>query len=191
MNDSDVQKTLQSLLTVIAGERVQSGTGVTQQLEQLRLTVQGQRQAVSENTQAVLKTAAAQTYGGAAETAGNFLKTFFKSGLGLSPLVSGIVSLFGGGGVPEPPPLAPFRLPAPVHFAGGISETGGGAIRSLDYGAGDRPRLIPAPAAAPQITVQVQAMDSRSFLDHRDEIARAVREAMLTSYSLGDVVKEM
>jgi hypothetical protein len=38
--------------------------------------------------------------------------------------------------------------------------------------------------------VQVQAMDSRSFLDHSDEIARAVREAMLNAHALNDVVNE-
>jgi len=41
------------------------------------------------------------------------------------------------------------------------------------------------------VTVQVQAMDSRSFLDHSAEIARAVREAMLNMHSLNDVVSEL
>jgi hypothetical protein len=39
--------------------------------------------------------------------------------------------------------------------------------------------------------VQVQAMDSRSFMDHSDEIARAVREALLNAHSLGDVMSEL
>jgi hypothetical protein len=34
-------------------------------------------------------------------------------------------------------------------------------------------------------------MDSRSFLEHSDEIARAVREAMLNSHALNDVVSEL
>jgi hypothetical protein len=40
-----------------------------------------------------------------------------------------------------------------------------------------------------QITVQVQAMDSQSFLDHSDDIAAAVRQAMLTSTTLNDVIR--
>jgi hypothetical protein len=44
---------------------------------------------------------------------------------------------------------------------------------------------------APQITVQVQAMDSRSFLDHSEDIARAVREAMLNSHGINDVITEL
>jgi hypothetical protein len=45
-------------------------------------------------------------------------------------------------------------------------------------------------SAAPQVTVQVNAMDSRSFLDNSDQIARAVREAILNSRALADVVGE-
>jgi hypothetical protein len=44
---------------------------------------------------------------------------------------------------------------------------------------------------APNITIQVQAMDSRSFLDHSAEIAQAVREAMLNMHSLNDVVNDI
>jgi hypothetical protein len=38
--------------------------------------------------------------------------------------------------------------------------------------------------------VQVQAMDSQSFLDHSSDIAQAVRQAMLQSSVLNDVVRE-
>jgi hypothetical protein len=34
-------------------------------------------------------------------------------------------------------------------------------------------------------------MDSRSFLDHSDDIARAVRDAMLNMHALNDVVSEL
>lgn len=43
----------------------------------------------------------------------------------------------------------------------------------------------------PQVTVQVQALDTRSFLDHSDEIARAVREAILSSHTLNDAMQEL
>jgi hypothetical protein len=44
---------------------------------------------------------------------------------------------------------------------------------------------------APTIQVNIQAMDSQSFLDRQDDIARAVRVAMLHSNSLNDVVMEL
>ncbi len=34
-------------------------------------------------------------------------------------------------------------------------------------------------------------MDSRSFMDHSDDIARAVREALLNAHSLNDVMSEL
>ena len=41
------------------------------------------------------------------------------------------------------------------------------------------------------MTVNVQAIDSRSFLDYSDAIAAAVKKAMLDSNSLNDVVSEL
>jgi uncharacterized protein YggE len=46
-------------------------------------------------------------------------------------------------------------------------------------------------AAAPQITVNVQAMDARSFMDRSNEIALAVRDAMLNMNAINDVVNEL
>ncbi len=42
-----------------------------------------------------------------------------------------------------------------------------------------------------QVTVNVQAMDSRSFLDRSHDIAQAVREAMLNMHSINDVVNDL
>jgi hypothetical protein len=64
----------------------------------------------------------------------------------------------------------------------------------VDHPQAELPRAAPAAgqASAPpaQITVQVQAMDSQSFLDHSADIAMAVRQAMLESSVLNDVVRE-
>ncbi len=48
-----------------------------------------------------------------------------------------------------------------------------------------------AASANTQITVNVQAMDSRSFLDRSHDIAQAVREAMLNMHSINDVVNDL
>ena len=42
-----------------------------------------------------------------------------------------------------------------------------------------------------QVTVNIQAMDSRSFLDRSQDIAQAVREAMLNMHSINDVVNDL
>jgi hypothetical protein len=40
------------------------------------------------------------------------------------------------------------------------------------------------------VTIQIQALDSRSILDRSDEIARALREAMLNSHAVNDLIRE-
>jgi len=52
-------------------------------------------------------------------------------------------------------------------------------------------RYSKGPGGGAQIVVNVQAMDSRSFLDHSQDIAQAVREAMLNMHALNDVVSEI
>ena len=48
-----------------------------------------------------------------------------------------------------------------------------------------------AASPAPQITVNVQAMDARSFMDRSGDIALAVRDAMLNLNSINDVFNEL
>jgi len=158
--------------------------------------------------------------GSVAGTITNFASGFLGGGGLLSPILSGILSLFGGGGTKAAPAsLVPFQLPASIQYEGGLTANGqvsavdygqGGAPRAVgniaaiqtqgggtasgqgtavDYGQGGAPRVVQN--AAPQVTIQVSAMDSRSFLDHSDEIARAVREAILHSSPLNDAIAEL
>ena len=141
-------------------------------------------------------------------TAGSIVSTFFESGFGMAALVKGLVGLFTGGGSSTPPPLQRYEMPASILFDS--AETQGG-LQSVDYDQLGRPRAVPVetdagPAttspsaasgsaavqqAAPQITVNVQAMDAQSFLDHSNQIAQAVRGAMLNLSSINDVVNEL
>jgi hypothetical protein len=114
---------------------------------------------------------------------------------GVGPLVTGLVKLFGGGsGGSEPPELTPYSLPQSVSVEAGLAGDRSFVPLSYSQSGTARPageRTSGSSGGAPQIHVNVQAMDSRSFLDHSDEIARAVREAMLRSHSLNDVVSEL
>ena len=133
----------------------------------------------------------------------------FKSGFGLAPLVTGLISLFGGGDSEAPAPLVKYTLPAAVQFE--AARTGAG-VTGLDYDQSGMPRSYApaggaqssssgpanetsAPAAlqapTPQITVNVQAMDARSFLDRSGDIALAVRDAMLNLNAINDVVNDL
>ena len=113
---------------------------------------------------------------------------------GVGPVVTGLMKLLGGGDdEAEPVAPLPFSLPEQIAVEAGlagdrsfvpVNTAAGGVARGVSS------RQDAAPAAT-QIQVNVQAMDSRSFLDHSDEIARAVRDAMLHSHSLNDVVAEV
>jgi hypothetical protein len=120
---------------------------------------------------------------------GGTLLNVVGSGLGLSPLISGILRLFGGDdSSPTTSPSVKFSLPSSVSLNAGVSDAAGRPF-GVDYGQGGAPR--PVTTASSQVTVQVNAMDSRSFLDHSNDIAMAVRQAMLESSVLSDVIREV
>jgi hypothetical protein len=187
------------------------------QVEALRSVGTAQADAVSRNTAAVSQNTVAQASGGsgvkaAAEGIGKVASGVLGGALSSIPLVSVFRGLFGGEGKPkELEPLTKYALPPSIRF-----ETTT-AYAPVGYGQEGLPRPVRPPAVAqtadrisetqdlerpapqppaahptaPQITVQVQALDSRSFMDRREDIARAVREAMLHMHSLNDVVNDL
>lgn len=130
---------------------------------------------------------------------GSLATTILKSGFGLAPLITSLVSHFAGGDSAGPLPLVKYAMPAAIDFQ--AAETGS-RVTAMDYdqagmprssapvsGRQDAQRTVTSPA--PQITVNVQAMDARSFMDRSNDIALAVREAMLNLHSINDVVNEL
>jgi hypothetical protein len=153
----------------------------------------------------------ASTTSGGGITAEAIASTVLESGLGMLPLAIGLLGLFQSGGTPAPT-LEKYAMPERQYFEG--ADTGGD-ISDADYDQMGMPRTYSAApdgtsaqtsgtaapggsssgassgAGAAQITVNVQAMDSQSFLDHSNEIAQAVRAAMLNSNSINDVVNNL
>lgn len=106
----------------------------------------------------------------------------------LNPIVAGLSKLFGGGEKHELPALPRYERPEALRINAGVTEGDGWRVHGVDYGANGLPRSMDSTQPAPQIVVQVQALDSRSFLDRRDDIASAVKQALLESHSLSDVM---
>ncbi len=159
--------------------------------EQLRPVEQVQADAVTQNAEATLKSTSSgpsSSGSSALDTAGSVVASMFENRLGLSPLISGLVSLFsGGGGSTAPPALSTYTAPESVQFEGDVYRS----ANTTDWGGSggtDTGRAVPTNT---QITVQVNAMDSQSFLDHSQDIANAVRQAMLNSNALNDVVNDL
>jgi hypothetical protein len=194
---------------VVAGSNAGGGSSsdstqqLAQQFQQLQSVAQSETETVQANTQAINQntTQMGQGTGGAStlSSAGSTIESALGLGTGLSPLISGVANLFsglfGGGGDQQSVPSA-FLMPPAVNVNAGINEAAPTQPFAVDYAAGGQPRGATAGASnsgsgSTQITVQVQAMDSQSFLDHSDDIAQAVRQAMLQSSVLNDVIREV
>jgi hypothetical protein len=165
---------------------------------------------IKANTPApVVKTTGQSTTNSSGGGGDSVVTTILKSAFGLPELIGGLFGLFGGGDSPTPAPLVKYALPAAVDFQAAESQ---GRVTELQYNqmglarTYSEQRTAPASGtqsqaattaggtgvgAAPQITVNVQAMDARSFLDRSNDIALAVRDAMLNLNAINDVVNEL
>ena len=164
---------------------------LTQGISYLTPASQMQAEALLANTQALSENTVAHGSSGAASTLGSIASTLTGGALSLSPIITGIMSLFGDGGSSAPTPLTPFYLPPTINFQAANAPSGSASqLAGADFGQTGTPRIM-SQASAPQITVQVQAMDSQSFMDHSQDIAQAVRDAMLNMHSINDVISNL
>lgn len=161
------------------------------EIAQLRATWQQQAQLISANTQAVTNNTSSRAGQSGLSTAANVAGGVFGGALGfLSPIVSGILHLFGGGNSQQATTLPIYTPPPPVSIGGILYGNSPGAEAPSA-------RLTPEAATttqttyAPQITVNVSAMDSQSFMDRSSDIASAVRQAMLNNHPINGVVADL
>ncbi len=89
--------------------------------------------------------------------------------------------------------MSPFELPPSLSLE--VANTDnilGGFPRFARKPAGEvRVLRQESPAPQPQVTVNVNAMDTQSFLDRSEDIAGALRDAMLHMHPINDVIGEM
>lgn len=166
---------------------------LTTQIDSLRGLYQTQTAQTLENTAAVVQNTGSRTtdFPSRAADVAKSAVTSLGGGLTFLPLISGIAKLLGfGSDQQELPALTPFALPGSVSLDGAVSQSGSSAVNAVSYGQNGLPRTAP-PSVGTNISLNIQTMDSRSFLDHSDEIARAVREAMLNSHPVNDVIAEI
>ena len=158
----------------------------TNEISQLRTAYTQQAQLIAANTQALQSNTSAQGSHSLASTVGNVASGFLGGSLGfLSPIVSGIMSLFGGGGSTQPT-LTTYTPPPPIAIDGFLKPLNS----SSSQGSSQTGSTPPAPAPT-HVTVHVNAMDSQSFMDRSSDIANAVREAMLNLHPINDVISNL
>ena len=191
-----------------------SQSQASQEISKLEGQFKQQADLIQANTQALQASTAAKTGQSIGGTLGSVASGILGGGLGiLSPIVSGLLSLFGVGSSNSASAALPFYTPPPsvqvsdtlrtaTPSAASVSSAAasGGAASAGNAGSGGG--VAPASSAAsggsaasasaaPQITVNVSAMDSQSFLDRSSDIASAVREAMLNLHPINDVVANL
>ena len=193
---STTQDRLYDVFSNAAGSQADALEPITSASDELAESLRSVTEQVGGSpTQNSAETSPNASKSGASEAL-SIVTTVMESGLGMIPLVTGLIGLFSGGDS-MPTPLAKYAMPAKINFEG--ADTGS-ETSDMDYDQMGAPRAYnAAPAAprsaaapaAPQVTVNVQAMDSRSFLDHSSDIAQAVRDAMLNLSSINDVVSNL
>jgi hypothetical protein len=190
---------ISSVGTGSTGDLAASLSQAGQQIAQLQSAYQQQAALITANTQAVQGNTSAQG-GHAGGAAGQLASSFLGGALGfLSPVISGIASLFSGGSSGSTV-LPVYTAPPSVAISGALSPAAHSAAASPVY---TPPSQAASPqsaqrgdggsssSAAPQITVNVSAMDSQSFMDRSNDIANAVREAMLNMHPINNVISNL
>lgn len=187
----------QSLLASTGGSAGSQVSGQVAQLStalnDLKAAQQAQLDSLTQNTQALTQNTSSSSGGSSAlSTVGSVASSILGGGLGLSSIVTGLMSLFGGGGSSAPTAPTPFSLPSAIQYEGGYNASTG-QVSPVDYGESGTLRTVGSSATTTQpqastVQISINALDSQSFLDHSDDIAQAVRQAMLGSSSLNDVI---
>lgn len=133
---------------------------------------------------------------GASEASGGLFGSLlgsFSSLLGIASLGSSLFGLFSGSS-PQPI-LTPYQGPASQSLEVAGSDNIQSGLTRVDWSANGTPRSYSAaPAAASsqplQVTVNVSAMDARSFQDYAPQLADAVRQAMLNMNPINQLIRE-
>lgn len=173
------------------GDLANSLSQAGKEIAQLRASYQQQVDLITANTQAVQNNTSARGNGSGSSTVGHVASSLFGGALGfLSPVVSGIAHLFGGGGA-APVTLPIYTPPPPVAIGGTLHASTTVPQQAAPANAPGTAAANSGTTYAPQITVHVNAMDSQSFMDRSGDIANAVREAMLNNHPINGVVADL
>ena len=191
----------------IPGERLANGAERRRQREEnvdeaLRTTaraVQGLGEALRRNTEAVVRNGLSVGAGeslltglAAGLTRKSGLGNLFKGGFGLVPLGLKIAGLFRGS-KEQPRAFSSFELPPSLSLEVANTDNVLNGLPRVARGQSGQIRLVEerlAPAQ-PQVIVNISAMDSQSFLDRSQDIAGALRDAMLHMHPVNDVIGEV
>ena len=193
------------LLGAPAGTQLQAGRalggdeGFAQAITAATRTARNFGRILSQNTKAMQQSREAISAGRSLLTGlfsslgrGGGSSGLLGSGLGLVPLGLRIAGLFRKKRA-EPQSFSPFELPPSLSLEVANTDNILAGFPRVTRKQTGEIKVIPQeiPAAQPQITVNVNAMDTQSFLDRSEDIAGALRDAMLHMHPVNDVIGEL
>ena len=174
-NVANVLQVIQTAEPQLDGRWIESLEKLGSQIDELRLAQENQASIIGDNTRALVENLASRI--------GEGLTDGLSGGLGslgggaiLAPWISALTGLFRGGQQESNLGPPPFERSAPLVLE-----------RAVSAGA---PVRVPNSYPPVNVTVNIQALDSRSFMDRSDEIAGALRRALLESRSVRDVLED-
>lgn len=115
--------------------------------------------------------------------------TNFLTSLFLGPVWKGIFSLFGRDSEAATDPLSKFVFPdnSRTDLSASLRADGqASSIRTDAFGLSQS-----TPVAQTPINISIQALDARSILDRSDDIAAALKQAMLSNHEINDNLNEL
>lgn len=167
----------------IAGQIRDIGAATTSNLDRIG-------QSLTPPASAVTSSSTGKDLLNAINPVSNSKGTNILTSLFLGPVWKGLFSLFGGGGgEQEAVPLTKFNFPdqARTDLAASLRSDGqSSSVRTDAFGLSQA-----APVAQPSIQISIQALDARSILDRSDDIAAALKQAMLSNHEINDNLSEM
>jgi hypothetical protein len=196
VNSNEAEASIQSVGDVLAS--------MIQQLETGNSAVVGQIQEISQSTTSSLgriaDTTAPLTQSTNGSSSGSDLLKAFNpmnaskgsnilTSLFLGPVWKGIFSLFGRGNEEGAAPIEKFNFPTGTRtdLSAGLRTDGkASGIRTDSFGLSQAAASQQAP-----INISIQALDARSILDRSDDIAAALKQAMLSNHEINDNMNEL
>jgi len=194
VHNTDISPMSGQVLSIISGEHVSAYSPVptTQLSHREKSEVEGLIRDLAAATATLPMSGDRETppHSARSQQSSDLVGQIARSMIPAVGVVSVLGSLFGNSNdTRRPDPLTPAYLPSQISADLTYdANTSSYAKTSYDLNGVPRNSSNERPV---QITVNVSAMDSKSFVDHSSDIARAVREAVLNSHSLNDVLSEL
>jgi hypothetical protein len=179
-------------------------SGMIQQLETGNSAVAGQLQQASKVNSAAADRVANNSTSTASTSSGNSIGkellnafnpvsssrgTNLLTSLFLGPVWKGLFSLFSGDNDSPQTPMTKFAFPEDTRTDRSASLASNGQATSVRFDAFGLTQANSAPQTP--INISIQALDARSILDRSDDIAAALKQALLSNHEINDSMSEL